>query len=347
MGVDVDVYDENRLDEMERDLVDGPALRARYDAIWLGCFEGLAKVLPTQTTKALNEAVKAGSGFIHTGGDGSFHGGEGHAAVIEATSLDEILPVEVEGRGDLEYGAHGMDDTPATQNAIHEIGGGSDSAGAGASPESLELFRRFGLVGFNQVAARPGSRTVLSIAGEPLLVTGKYGAGKTAAFTGFTPPASDASALPIDQYLMAEPQTRAYFVLFADLLADVLPGTPQRTPGLLTAHEKLLFQTLKEQPKTELAVTKAAPMATDGGQARLRVRIENRGGYAHLVHMRVEWQRDGAKPYLTEMSDNDFELLPEESREIDLNWRSSSTNPQAAGTLIVNAVNAAEARLDF
>jgi len=147
--------------------------------------------------------------------------------------------------------------------------------------------------------------------------------------------------------LMAEPQTRAYFVLFADLLADVFPGAAPRAPGLLSAHEKPLFQTLKEQPETELAVTKAAPVATDEGQSRCRMRIENRGGYAHLVHMRVEWQGDGAKPYLMELSDNDFELLPNESREIELDWRSSSSNPRATGTLIVNAANAAEALLDF
>jgi hypothetical protein len=64
------------------------------------------------------------------------------------------------------------------------------------SPESLELLRHYGLVGFNQVAARPGSHTELSIAGEPLLVMGAYGAGKTVAFTGFTPAEDAYSALP-------------------------------------------------------------------------------------------------------------------------------------------------------
>ena len=347
MGLDVDVYDENSLDAMGRELADGPALRAKYDAIWLGSFEALAKVLPAETAKALDEAVKAGSGFIHTGGEGSFHGGMGHAAVLEATALDAVLPVEISGRGDLTYGAHGMDDGLQTENAIHEIAAGSDSSGAGTSPESLELLRHYGLVGFNRVTARPGSHTELSIAGEPLLITGAYGAGKTVAFTGFTPPTDAYSALPIDQYLIAEPQGRAYFVLFADMLAAVLPGGQQRTAELLRAHEKPLFQTLKEQPETELAVTEAVPVAADGALARCRVRIVNRGGYAHLVHMRVEWPGAGPQPYLGELSDNDFELMPHESREMELEWRNSNSGRQANGMLIVKAANSAEARLAF
>jgi hypothetical protein len=61
----------------------------------------------------------------------------------------------------------------------------------------------------------------------------------------------------------------------------------------------------------------------------------------------VEWRGAAPKPYLSELNDNDFELLPNEFREIELNWRSSSSNPQAKGILIVDAANAAEARLAF
>ncbi len=343
MGLNVDVYDENSLAAMGRELADGAAVRAKYDAIWLGSFEALAKVLPGATAQALDEAVKAGTGFIHTGGEGSFHGGLGRAALVEATALNAVLPVEIQGRGDLIYGTHGMDDGLQTENAIHEIG----ESGATVSPEGLDLLRHYGLVGFNKVTARPGARTELSIAGEPLLVTGKYGAGKTVAFTGFTPASDDYSALPIDEYLIAEPRGRAYFVLFADMLAAVLPGEHERTAELLRTHEKPLFQTLKEQPETEVAVTEAGPVAVDGAVARCRVRLENRGGYAHLVHMRVEWAEDGTRPYLSELSDNDFELMPHESREMELEWRSSHAGRAAKGILIVKAANSAETWLAF
>lgn len=345
MGLDVDVYDENSLDAMGRKLVDGAAVRAKYDAIWLGSFEALAKVLPAETAKALAEAVKAGTGFIDTGGEGSFHGGLGRAALVEATALDAVLPVEIQGRGDLIYGTHGMDDGLQTENAIHEIAAGSDAGGV--SPEGLELLRRYGLVGFNQVTARAGSRTELSIVGEPLLVTGLYEAGRTVAFTGFTPAADDSSALPIDEYLIAEPRGRAYFVLFADMLAAVMPGGNERTRELLQAHEKPLFQTLKERPETEVALTEVSPVAAEGAAARCRVRVVNRGGYAHLVHLRVDWARDGSQPYLSELSDNDFELMPHESREMELEWRGSKVGGRAKGTLIVKAANSAEARVAF
>ena len=344
MGLDVDVYDENSLDEMGRDLADGPALRAKYDVIWLGCFESLAKVLPVETAQAIAEAVKAGSGFIHSGGDGSYHGGLGHAAVLEATALDAVLPVQISGRQDLIYGAHGMDDALPTQNVIREISAGSGAAGVS---ESLELLRHYGLLGFNYVAARAGSHTELSISGQPLLVTGAYGTGKTVAFTGFTPAASDASGFPIDQYMIAEPQGRALFVLYADMLAAVLPGGQSRATDLLAVHEKPLFQTLKEQPKTELAVTKTEAAVQNGPGSHCKVRIANKGGYAHLVHMRFEWPGTGAKPFLAEMSDNDFELMPDESREIELDWRTSGTGAATTGTLIVNAANAGETRLTF
>ncbi len=348
MGVEVDVYDESKLDEMSRELVDGAALRARYDAIWIGCFQSLAKVLPPETAKAIGNAVKAGSGFVITGGDGGFHGGQGRAAMIEATGLNAILPVEIPGRADMIYGEHGMDDALPTQNPIREIAAGSDASATGASAQSLDLLRHYGLIGFNQVESRAGSHTELSIAGDPLLVTGAYGAGKTAAFTGVTPPASVASAMPIDEYLIADSQARAYFAVFADMLADVLPGGQKREADLLAVHETPLFQTLKEQPKTELDVTKLESVAAAGSlPAQCRVRIVNKGGYAHLVHMRVEWPEAGPKPYLTEMSDNDFELMPNESREIELSWRSVAASAQAAGTLIVNAANAPEARLEF
>jgi len=43
MGVDVDAYGENSIEEMSRDLADATALLAKCDAIWLGCafFVGL------------------------------------------------------------------------------------------------------------------------------------------------------------------------------------------------------------------------------------------------------------------------------------------------------------------
>lgn len=225
---------------------------------------------------------------------------------------------------------------------IHEITGAAD-AGDGAHSQALELLRHYGLPAFNLVGVRPDSQTELSIAGQPLLVTDAWGKGKTAVFTGFTPPASDASSLPLDEYFMGEPQARAYFALFADMLARVMPGAPQVAPGLLAAREKPLFQMLKENPQTELEAT------IDEAQkdSRCRIRVTNKGGFAHLVHMRFAWPETGVKPYLAELSDNDFELLPNETREIEVSWRTSTADHKVGGTLIVNAANAPEVRVAF
>lgn len=337
MGLDVDIYDETAIDKMGSDLADGNALHAKYDVIWVGCFEALAKVLPAESGKAISEAVKAGTGFIITGGDGSFHGGLAHASVVEATALNAILPVEIMPRADLALGPHGMDDSLPTLNVIKEI----DGATAGNS-ESLDLLRHYGVPGFNRVSARAGAQTELTISGQPLLVDGVYGSGKAVAFTAFTLPADDFSAFPIDQYMIYEPAARAYFAVYAGMVARVLPGAPKVTPQLLAAHEKPLFQTLKEQPKTEFAVTKV-----EGAAGRCHVRITNKAGYAHLVHMRFEWPSAGPKPYLAEFSDNDFEMMPSESREIELTWRTSTPNQPVAGTLVVNAANASETKLAF
>ena len=337
MGLDVDIYDEGTIEKMGSELADGNALHAKYDVIWVGCFEALAKVLPAESAKAIAEAVKAGTGFVITGGEGGFHGGLAHASVVEATELNDLLPVDILPRADLAFGPHGMDDSLPTVNPIKEIDGG-----ATVDAEAVDLFRHYGVTGFNRVTARAGAQTELTISGQPLLVSGTFGSGKTVAFTGFTLPADDFSAFPIDQYMIYEPAARAYFAAFTDVLSRVLPGAPAVTPQLLAAHEKPLFQMLKEQPPTQLAVTKAEAAA-----GRCHVRIVNKGGYAHLVHMRFEWPAAGTKPFLAEMSDNDFEMLPYESREIDLTWRTTDPKQQVAGTLVVNAGNAPEVRLAF
>ena len=98
MGLGVDVYDENSLDAMKSELADAAQVHAKYDAIWIGYLEALAKVLPRETAEAIDGAVeKRSRGWLITGGEGGFHGGQGHAAVVEGTALDGILPVEIAG----------------------------------------------------------------------------------------------------------------------------------------------------------------------------------------------------------------------------------------------------------
>ncbi len=349
IGMSVDVYDENSLAAMSRDLIDGAAIHARYDAIWVGSYEFLGKILLKATGVAVNEAVKAGSGFIVTGGEGSFHGGDGHAALIEATDLAAVLPVESLEREDVRFGSYQESGALPSPSLITDITRGADDSvsSSGISSQSLELLRRYGLVAFNLVSIRPTSKVELNINQQPLLVTGTYGAGKTAAFTGFTPEESELAKLPIDQYLADEPALRGYFGLFVDLLADVLPGAQKVTPDLLSIHEKPLFQTLKDQPETTLLISKIGSSQSDKGVIHSRVRIENRGDYAHLVHLKSGWNGTGQGPFIVEFSDNDFEMLPKESKEVEVELRPESPGQSITWTLIVNAANAPGATLAF
>ena len=354
MGLAVDVFDENSTDKMASDLKDGAAIHSRYDVVWLGSFSLLGKVLPKETAKAVKDAVAAGSGFIATGGEGSFHGseltlwGEGQPALVDATELNAVLPVDVGKYEDVEYGPHEVDDEQFTKHQIMEISAASnDAANDGYSPRSLELLQQYGLQGFNVVSPRPSSRVELTVAQQPLLVTGTFGAGKTVAFTGLTPVADKFTSFPIDEYFLKRPGLRTYFSLFADLLADVLPGNIERPGPILKQHETPLYQTLKEQPPTEFEVTKTEAVSVTTNVAHCRIRITNKGGYAHLVHIRFDWPSAAPTPFMAVPSDNDFELLPIDARDIDLEWRTSGAQQQTAGTVIVNAANAPDARMAF
>lgn len=357
LGLSVDIYDENSLEAVERNLYDGATIHAKYDVIWLGTFTNFAKFVPEATTSALRDAVKAGTGFIHTGGVGSFHGGEGHAALLGATDLAAGLPVELSPYYDLQVGPHPPDDLDLTlgldapdelksdRHWIRQIDAAITKNGY--APESLTLLQHYGLPAFNDVTALPSAAVQLTIAHHPLLVTGKYDSGKTVVFTGFTPTADEFTSLPIDEYLLKEPPLRAYFSLFADLLADAMPGIDLGRRGILAQHQKPLYEMLKEQPETKLEVAEAQVPVLKGVEGRWRVTVTNVGGYAHLVNLHVNWNGNGEKPFLTEESDNDFELLPKESKQIDVTWRSSAVDHHVAGTLTVTAANAPETHINF
>jgi hypothetical protein len=127
----------------------------------------------------------------------------------------------------------------------------------------------------------------------------------------------------------------------------VLPGNIERPGPILKQHETPLYQTLKEQPPTEFEVTKAEAVSVTANVAHCRIRITNKGGYAHLVHIRFDWPSAAPTPFMAVPSDNDFELLPIDARDIDLEWRTSGAQQQTAGTVIVNAANAPDARMAF
>lgn len=341
-GIDVNVRDEEAVGHFGG-LTDGAALHAKYDVIWLASFENFDKVFDQAAAQGVKQAVAAGTGFIHSGGEGSYHGGQANQALLELTPLADLLPVAIQHSNDLVYGEHTLDDSLQTEEGFKDI-----AAEPGRQWASLPLLDHYGLRAFNRVTVKPGSQTLLRIHEEPLLVIGKFGRGRTVSFTGFTPVQAQKEDYILGQQLIRNPVNRAYFETFIGLVAlaagqkTVLPVS-----ALLDAIEKPLFQTLKEQATTQIGVGLEPAEAMSPPAGATVVRLKNGSSYAHLVRLRVEWGSQAPQPYLTEFSDNAFEMLPEEERTVVLTWRMPANPGSCSGKLFVDGANVAQSSVAF
>jgi uncharacterized membrane protein len=127
------------------------------------CFD-LGKRTPDRL-RVLGDYIAAGGGLIMVGGYMSFSGIEGKAH-YQATPLANVLPVEMLGHDDRVETCEGI--VPKVE-AQHEILSGID----GDWPFFL---------GYNQLTVKPDAELVMSIEGDPFLVVGTHGDGRTAAF---------------------------------------------------------------------------------------------------------------------------------------------------------------------
>jgi hypothetical protein len=208
-----------------------------------------------------------------------------------------------------------------------------------------------GVPGFNAVRLKRGNDQILNICGRPLLVAGQYGKGRALAFTGFTIPEEEVRAdwdpkivFPylIDQEFYAHPFTKSYFLLFMRMLAEATGDKPQEDyQSLLAAHEKPLFESLKDQPAADLSLPAKLEAKVSGRRAKLSLNLQATEQYARLVRVRAEW--DGPQeqaPYLVLYGDNYFDLLPKEAKTIDLDvFLPAQWGKKVAGHLIVEGTN--------
>jgi beta-mannosidase len=161
------------LDEVNRDPRDpswSVALAEHYDVVWLTGWERAVHAFTEGELQAIADAVRSGIGFIHTGGQGSFHGGDSLGAQLDATPLADILPVSLR-RNDVVW------DKPP---AIVDHGAG----------EILGIdIARFPSHGYARTTLKPGARALADVAGFPLIAEGKAGLGSVAVVTaGLIPP---------------------------------------------------------------------------------------------------------------------------------------------------------------
>ncbi len=353
MGLDVDVIDQDSIHDLA-DLKDAAGIHSKYKLVWLASFDSLWKLLHAPEAEGMKQAISQGVGFIHTGGPGSFHGGSIQAALLEFTALAEVLPVELKNRDDLFMGESLLGAGGAANSHSPEVqlapGAGSEWAAADWTGYELD--------GFNRVRLKPDSKQALTIMGNPLLVTGRYGEGRTVAFMGFTPEYVETLAswnseivfpYMLDQEFAATPRTRAYFTLFMKMIVAATATQPSAPyTEILAARTKPLFETLKNQPKAALQLPGTLEGKIAGAKASVTFSTANKSGsYARLVRLRADWKSsENQAPFLAIYNDNYFDLLPGETKEITIEFRlPDAANQSAQGQLIVEGSNVARAEI--
>jgi beta-mannosidase len=349
VGVRVDTISEQSVERMA-ELRNAQALRSSYDALWLTSCDSAWKLLDDEMAGGMAAAIHAGLGFIHTGGEGSFHGGNGRAALLDLRGFADVLPVVMRNRNDVIY---------------EDYADITDVAVSGSHTESwlAQALRTSGVGGFNLVEAKPGADQILTICGHPLLVTGRHGSGRVAAFTGFTPGWAKGKDVQLGSNTPG-PIPRSYEDLWMRLLVavgnDALrdayaralasrppveePAAPAPVAAVkpATATEpKLLFQQLKELPATQVSLPTSLTLTTSGRRGNGSVTIRNGAGYAHLVRLQVRWDApDQAAPFLM-YGDNFIDLLPQEEMTIPLEFLLPEGSQAASfsGTLVISGSN--------
>ena len=92
-----------------------------------------------------------------------------------------------------------------------------------------------------------------------------------------------------------------------------------------------------------LQPTKAVEATVKGNKASATLTLSNGPGYARLVRMRVEWNAPELQaPYLVTYSDNYFDLMPVETRQVSLDfWLPEGANGPQQGHVIIAGSNLA------
>jgi len=125
-----------------------------------------SRVLPNRLN-AIRDYVANGGGFIMVGGYLTFQGIDAKAQYA-GTAIEEILPVTLSRFDDRAEWPQGV--TPKITQNNHKT--------MQNLPETWP-----NLLGFNRVLPKPEGEVVVTVGGDPLVVTGTYGEGRTLAFT--------------------------------------------------------------------------------------------------------------------------------------------------------------------
>ncbi len=139
-------------------------LAAHYDVIWLGEVPHAGASLGEKNMAAIRDAVNQGTGLLVTGGWDSFYGNDGSRwAHLNGTPIEQALPVKFRDSVD----------TVSQSTRLHVV---KKAAFVLGSPQ------RESIGGYSRIAGlKPGAEVLIKADnGTPLLISGQYGAGRTA-----------------------------------------------------------------------------------------------------------------------------------------------------------------------
>jgi uncharacterized membrane protein len=193
--------------EAQRDFPQSMEALSQYDAVVLSDLGSNTLLLHPDTwihskttpnrLRLLRDYVRGGGGLLMFGGYYSFQGINGGAR-YHRTPVEDVLPVTCLPNDDRVEVPEGF--TPVPTGTDHAILQGLD----GAWPV---------LLGFNEVKVKDGAEVLATVSSDygslPLLVTGRYGEGRTIAWT------SDVGPHWLPQPFIAWP---GYKTLFANML---------------------------------------------------------------------------------------------------------------------------------
>jgi len=286
-------------------------LSERFDVIWLTGWDTAAHLFRPAELSALADAVRDGVGFVHTGGQASFHGGDGRGAQLDTTPLGPVLPV-------------GLRPHDAVWDRIPAIR--PDPARSPLFDIPLASFRTLGLSRTIPVA---GAQTHWWIGDHPLLVTGTHGLGRTAVFTGYL--TKPLRGIPTSEELDGDrltdvdppwlrddirrngPYWAGIVELGIALLAWVTGREGVDPEAIAEAHRRPLYERLAGLSPTRLDAAIADWREAPDGSVRGSVRVRNAGDVvARLVRGAV--LVPGASDH--RFRDGFADLLPGEERTL-------------------------------
>jgi uncharacterized membrane protein len=306
-------------------------LRRDYDVVWLAGFNNYWREAPDTVTASIVAAVNAGATFVHSGSAGSFHGGGNFinkAAGLDLTALADVLPVVVRHDNDAyfksTFRAGSLANPFAQPKQLH-------LAATEKAPRWLQQADLSGgeVDDFHVLAAKPDSDVLVELGDLPLLVSGRYGKGRTIAYMGFSPegsPKLDHSPIIIDRALKEGSAQRTFGIMTAVILTLAsAEDPPVSVDSLIEERARPVFEPfLASDPAPPSSVQVKWSQGANGASVG-HVRIENGDQFNYGLRVRLSGPDEHADHTLALWGNQFFDLLPHEVAETDVTVVRSTT----------------------